>query len=250
MSQRPYDIVFCHLQVFNIVRWEVGSTCWCFHLGVQLYPLTSPTHTPPGNLHSCFLYATSPSQQSLSIRCKVSWHLFSLPNSSISIASIFSSPIHSLAHSNPLPDLSTPGFQTSFFFFFQASFYIWCYWSLFSSWLSVSFYLPGSSFTGSSFSLAIQCLASFIGHSMFHLCSTSESLETGQPNMTWEKILYLNSLIYSTNIYVHYLFIIKITHFFLIININCSIWKPWKKYPKFKREPIHLLFHSSMMNYC
>lgn len=122
MSQRPYDIVFCHLQVFNIVRWEVGSTCWCFYLGVQLYPLTSPTHTPPGNLHSCFLYATSPSQQSLSIRCKVSWHLFSLPNSSISIASIFSSPIHSLAHSNPLPDLSTPGFQTSFFFFFRPPF--------------------------------------------------------------------------------------------------------------------------------
>lgn len=35
-----------------------------------------------------------------------------------------------------------------------------------------------------------------------------KSLETGQPNMTWENI-YLNSLIYSTNIYVCYLFIIK-----------------------------------------
>lgn len=79
-----------------------------------------------------------------------------------------------------------------------------------------------------------------------HIYFISESLGTGQPNRTWEDS-DLNSLIYSTNIYV---FIIKVMYFFLIMNIIVSFGNHGKKIPKYKRKPIHLSFQRAMMNYC
>lgn len=59
------------------------------------------------------------------------------------------------------------------------------------------------------------------------------------------KIVFLNSLIYSTNTYV---FIMNVL--FSDYEHNCFIWKPWEKIPKYKREPIHLSFQTPKMNYC
>lgn len=61
------------------------------------------------------------------------------------------------------------------------------------------------------------------------------------------EIVYLNLLIYSTNIYV---FIIKVMYFFQIMNIIVSFGNHEEKIPKYRREQICLSFQSPMMKYC